>query len=101
MSISDFEKQKEFLIHKIRMEIMEGKDLESLFNLLNKIIARNSVTSNSGPKTTKKAKDAKNYLPPAYYSRTRVPAIISLESDKNITHEDALNQINNMLDLWK
>lgn len=93
MPITDFDKQKEALINNIRAQITEEKELDGLLNQFNKIMVRKEAKA-------KKAMKLK-FNNQASDLRTRVPIITALNSTNNITHEQALQELYNMIETWK
>lgn len=94
MPTTDFEKQKEALINDIRTEITEGKELDTLINQFNKIMTKKAAKA-------KKAQKANSVMVQSFYSRTRVPSIVSLQSTNNVTNEEALQELHKMTETWK
>lgn len=95
MPTTEFDKQKEVLINNIRTEITEIRELDLLIALFNKIMIKKDARA----KRSQKARKA--FIVQAYYSRTRVPAIVSLQSTNNVTHEEALEKLHKMIETWK
>lgn len=95
MPTTEFERQKDVLISKIGTEITEARELDLLIALFNKIMAKKDA------KAKRNSKSRKAYIVQSYYSRTRIPTIISLQSTSNITHEEAINQLHKMIETWK
>ena len=94
MPTTEFEKQKEALINDIRTEITEGKELDALINQLNKIMTKKAAKA-------KKAQKAYSTMVQSFYSRTRVPSIVSLQSTNNVTNEEALQELHKITETWK
>lgn len=94
MPIIDFEKQKEELINNISIRITEEKELEALINLFNRLMNKKAVL-------LRKAQRANLSMTHPYYSIKRVSSIISLQSTNNITHEEALQELDKMTETWK
>lgn len=91
MPTTEFNKQKEALIDNIKTEITDGKELDSLINHFNKIMVR---------KAAKAQKALNASITPSYYAR-RVPSITSLDSNNNITHEEAMAELQKIVEVWK
>ena len=81
------EKQKDILINSIRTNIREEKEVETLTSMINKLVSRREARE-------KKALQIKlKKIQSSYLKKTRVPSIISLQSENNITNEEALQEI--------
>lgn len=94
MPTTEFDRQKEALINDIRSGITEGKELDTLINQFNKIMAKKAAKAQKNQK-------ANSTLAQSFYSRTRVPSITSLQSTSNITNEEALQELHKMIKSWK
>ncbi|MDR0744981.1 MAG: hypothetical protein LBF17_00585 [Mediterranea sp.] len=93
MPTTEFEKRREHLINNIRTKIVEDKEVEVLINLINKLILKREAKIQKA----QKAKLRKVQTP----LRARVHSITSLQSTKNITHEEALQELAKMIEPWK
>lgn len=81
------EKQKDILINSIRTNIREEKEVETLTSMINKFVSRREARE-------KKALQIKlKKIQSSYLKKTRVPSIISLQSENNVTNEEALQEI--------
>lgn len=81
------EKQKDILINSIRTNIREEKEVETLTSMINKLVSRREARE-------KKALQIKlKKIQSSYLKKTRVPSIISLQSENNVTNEEALQEI--------
>lgn len=94
MPENEFKKQKEVLINGIRTEITEEKELNALINQFDKIIKKRTLKA-------KKAQEANRAMAQLHFSKTRASSITSLQSENNITHEEALQELHKMTELWK
>ncbi|MDR0658780.1 MAG: hypothetical protein LBG18_07610 [Mediterranea sp.] len=81
------EKQKDILIDSIRTNIREEKEVETLTIMINKLVSRREARE-------KKALQIKlKKIQESYLKKTRVSSIISLQSENNVTNEEALQEI--------
>ena len=81
------EKQKDIMINSIRTNIREEKEVETLTSMINKLVSRREARE-------KKALQIKlKKIQSSYLKKTRVPSIISLQSENNVTNEEALQEI--------
>jgi len=94
MPTTDFEKRKEELVIDISNGITEERELEALFNLFNKLMTKKAAKA-------KKAQKVNLSVVQSFYSRTRVPSITSLQSTSNVTNEEALQELDKMIESWK
>jgi hypothetical protein len=86
MPTSEFEKRRKQLIKSVRANITEEKEVKALIRMINKLAARKEAK-------VKKALEAKT---PKVYLKKRVPAVISIQSANNVTHEEALQELTKM-----
>ena len=94
MPTTDFEKRKEELLIDISNGVTEERELEALFNLFNKLMTKKAAKA-------KKAQRVNLSVAQSFYSRTRVPSITSLQSVINVTNEEALQELDKMIESWK
>ncbi|MDR3119303.1 MAG: hypothetical protein LBU44_07815 [Mediterranea sp.] len=81
--MTKFKEEKKQLISKIKTKITEAKDVETLFKLADKLISKKEVE-------TEKLQMEK--------IENQVPSLLP---DDNITHKEALQELEKMVELWK
>lgn len=93
MPKTELNRQKETLIVNIQTEITEEEDLKILTKQFNKILAKKEATAKKAQRALCAAS--------ASQARIRVPVTASLLSDKNITNEQAFEELYKMIEIWK
>lgn len=92
MPTTNFDRRKENLINTIIEGVTEEAELTRLQTLLDKLMTKRAVRLQK-----LKLKEKVDMYPPSQ----RVPFDTAMQSENNITHEEAIEELQKLIQTWK